>query len=295
MNRQFNYKNHFYKVEALKIKKLNHVLTLSALIPLVIALHGCQPIGSKTPTGLSGQTSAMDVHSKIDLVQLLEKYRKTKFYIQYDFEVKKEKTYVGVKTKTIFTDLVKRFKIDTSRYHVAFFCKDGYSPMVPLAQLLADNGYIAVKDFDAPGDWEEAMQEKFSPAYLVWDLAVDDHRHSFPYGIVSVQFVEKKTAYRLATPKNGDVKVMEGFSLFKDKCIKCHAINTAGGVMGPELNFPKSVTEYWKTDQLKLFIKNPADFRQNSKMPSLELNDQQIDLIVEYLEFMAAQKTAKEE
>ncbi len=60
--------------------------------------------------------------------------------------------------------------------------------------------------------------------------------------------------------------------------------------MGPELNYPKNVTEYWKPDQLKLFIKNPADFRHDSKMPRLELQDDQIDLILEYLTFMAAQK-----
>ena len=158
---------------------------------------------------------------------------------------------------------------------------------------MADNGYLAVKDCDAKGDWEEAMQDKFSPAYLVWDLAVDDHQHSFPYGVVGIQFVEKKTEYLKALPQTNDARIKEGFLLFKEKCIKCHTINQEGGTVGPELNFPKSVTEYWKIEQLKLFIKNPADFRLNSKMPVLALDDKQIALIVDYLTFMSAQKSLK--
>jgi len=87
-----------------------------------------------------------------------------------------------------------------------------------------------------------------------------------------------------------DEAIMQGFFLFKEKCIKCHAINQEGGEFGPELNYPKSVTEYWKIDQLKLFIKNPTDFRQNTKMPLVELSAPQIALIVDYLAFMATQK-----
>jgi cytochrome c2 len=34
------------------------------------------------------------------------------------------------------------------------------------------------------------------------------------------------------------------YELFK-KNVTCHAINKIGGNMGPELNYPKSVTEYW--------------------------------------------------
>ncbi len=264
------------------------VQRISTLTIFTVIFIGCQYTASNP-----SQTSIVGTDSKLDLVLLLQQYEKEKFHIQYDFEVKKEKTYVGVKTKTIFTDLIKEFQIDTSIYDIAFFCKDGYRPIVPLEHLLADNGYIAVKDFDATGDWDEDMQDKFSPAYLVWDLTINDHKHSFPYGIVSMQFVEKKTEYSMATPKSKDAKILEGFSIFKAKCIKCHAINQAGGMVGPELNYPKSVTEYWKVDQLKLFIKNPSDFRQNSKMPLLELKEGQIDLILDYLLFMAAQKTIK--
>lgn len=274
--------------------KMKSITRLFVCTVFVIALYGCYRTGSDLSASSLPKKSVVDIHTKLDIVPLLGKYEKIKIHLPYDWEVKEAKTYVGVQTKIIFTDLIKEFKVDTARYKVAFICKDGYSPIVPFDQLLMENGYLTVKDFDAKGDWDEAIQDKFSPAYLVWDLAIDDHQHSFPYGIVTIQFVEKKTEYLMATPSTNDTSILQGFSLFKERCIKCHTVNREGGTVGPELNFPKSVTEYWKIDQLKLFIKNPSDFRLNSKMPWLELNDAQIALIVDYLAFMSTHKAVKD-
>ena len=269
-------------MDAYKMKNTARLLLLTIF---ALALN-CHYISGNKTRANNFSAPVMDIYSKLDIVQLLGKYDKTKFHIPYDMEAKKEKTYLGVKTKVVFIDLVKQFRIDPAGYNMIFFCKDGYSPSVPLGQLLDDNGYLAVADFEAKGNWED----KFPPAYLVWDITEDDHHYAFPYGIVSVQLVEKKTEYLLATPKTKDEAIMQGFFLFKEKCIKCHAINQEGGEFGPELNYHKSVTEYWKIDQLKLFIKNPTDFRQNTKMPLVELSAPQIALIVDYLAFMATQK-----
>ncbi len=54
--------------------------------------------------------------------------------------------------------------------------------------------------------------------------------------------------------------------------------------MGPELNSPKNITEYWHKKDILAFIKDPKSYRHNSHMPSLNLLDKEIDSIYDYLE-----------
>lgn len=235
------------------------------------------------------QTTPIDTAQKIEIGSLLSRFDKETVHIKFDVVLKQEKAYLGVNTRKVFESLIREFNMDTAQYDVTFLCKDGYSPAVPLTQLLDGNGYIVVGD--ARGDWDEEIRDKFSPAYLVWDIPENDHRHAFPYGVAYIQFVEKSARYLLARPHTTASGPLEGFEIFKDKCIKCHSVNEEGGVLGPELNYPKSVTEYWQPDQLKLFIRTPSSFRSNSKMPGIpELSDAQIDLVIQYLQQMATQK-----
>jgi cytochrome c2 len=60
--------------------------------------------------------------------------------------------------------------------------------------------------------------------------------------------------------------------------------------MGPELNYPKSVTEYWVETELVDYIINPASFRNKVKMPPLGITKQQSEEIVGYLKYMAKNK-----
>lgn len=46
--------------------------------------------------------------------------------------------------------------------------------------------------------------------------------------------------YRSTYPFNNP-SLISGFTLFRDHCMKCHAVNGIGGSMGPEFNFPKSI------------------------------------------------------
>ncbi len=270
-------------------------ILLALLGILAFQCHDNPPPGNKTlPKG--SDKPAFNLTSKIDLDTLLRQFDPEEVHIRYDVEVGREKNYSGVNTRKIFSFLVREFQIDSTGYDVTFFCKDGYSPSVSLLQLLEGNGYIVTKDLQAKDGWDEEIKSKFSPAYLVWDIPENDHRHAFPYGVVQIQFVEKSMEYALAKPNTTAKEPLEGFAIFRDKCIKCHTINGDGGVMGPELNFPKSITEYWQPGQIKLFIKNPASFRLNSKMPPVTgLSDAQIDRVVRYLQYMAGQKTAKHE
>ena len=88
----------------------------------------------------------------------------------------------------------------------------------------------------------------------------------------------------------GNKELESGYNLFKYQCITCHAINEIGGTMGPELNYPKSITEYWKESELVAYIVNPASFRTKVKMPTIGISRQQSQEIVDYLKYMSEHK-----
>ncbi len=93
-------------------------------------------------------------------------------------------------------------------------------------------------------------------------------------------------------PASGaSAQAQQGFALFKQHCLKCHSINLQGGALGPELNAPKNVTEYWQRHDLKAFIKNPESYRYQSKMPAFSFfSDAEIDAVLAYLQQMKQQK-----
>ena len=71
-------------------------------------------------------------------------------------------------------------------------------------------------------------------------------------------------------------------------------ISLQGGVLGPELNAPKNVAEYWQVNDLKNFIRNPESFRYQSKMPAFgHLSDADIEAILAYLQQMKQQKISR--
>jgi mono/diheme cytochrome c family protein len=82
-----------------------------------------------------------------------------------------------------------------------------------------------------------------------------------------------------------------GHELFVTHCLKCHSINGVGGTLGPELNSPCSVTEYWNGRLLSRFIRNAGSIRAGTKMPTFDsLTEKDVQVIVEYLRSMAGHK-----
>lgn len=183
------------------------------------------------------------------------------------------------------------------KYQIVFECEDGYKPMMPLAKLLSVKSFIAVSDVDAPKGklWSEIIKDghqmKAAPFYLIYEgVSPKDESYKWPYNIVKIHFVTTSSTIAALFPKD-DKKAEIGFELFKKNCATCHAINKIGGNMGPELNYPKSVTEYWNKNQLKEFIKNPASFRNGVKMPTpANLSNKEIEDIIVYLDYMAIHK-----
>lgn len=186
-------------------------------------------------------------------------------------------------------------KLKNTDWKIVFECEDGYKPEMTLEKFLSVNSFLAVSDVDAPEgqSWEKLLKNGnemiIEPFLLFYDKAVspDDKNFKRPYNLTKIHLQPTQTD-ELSVPT--EIAAISGYKLYTTHCKTCHAINGIGGTMGPELNYPKSVTEYWKTGELTKYIVNPSAFRYKVKMPSPGISTEQSKEIVTYLSYMAGKK-----
>lgn len=229
-----------------------------------------------------------DVFVDLEKVIPSNSIAKTTVTIEKDAFFSTAKTYQAISLNTIIQQYLLPYIKDTTDALLVFECVDGYKPTLPLSKALRNDGYIALKDEDAPADknWLDSVVAKFEPYYLVW--AGDEKSLTWPYGLSKIRVETFEQQYAAALPPKD---LEEGFKLFKTNCMKCHSINMVGGNLGPELNHPKNITEYWKKEDIKAFIRQPQAYRYNSKMPPQpQISEQQFNAIYAYLKGMKTQK-----
>lgn len=236
----------------------------------------------------------------IDLLDLKEKglLKHTQIVIvKPDPVYHKNKRFNALPLKDILERYSFMKRMNAADLKVVFECEDGYKPEMPLEKLLSVKAYLAVSDADAPKGrvWEilekNGQETKMEPFYVVYeDVSGDDISYKWPYNLVKIHLAPLHENDAALKPK--DESALAGYEIFKNRCQTCHAINKIGGKMGPELNYPKSVTEYWKTDDLKAFIQNPASYRNDVKMPNLGIKPEEATEIVKYLSYMSKTPTA---
>jgi mono/diheme cytochrome c family protein len=176
---------------------------------------------------------------------------------------------------------------------------DGYAPNMSFDKLKAHKAYLAYQEHATPGRFGmlEHGKAKISPwpFYLVWGEGKSIKEDlPWPYQLVKIEVVNlaKKFPHLIPGKAPAASDEMKGFALFRAQCLRCHSINLEGGEVGPELNIPKNVTEYWKKDTLEALIKDASSFRAKSKMPAFpSLSREQIDQILAYLKAMKKYKT----
>ena len=210
----------------------------------------------------------------------------------------KTKSYKAIPLQTVLDKFLPAYKsLNLKETQIVFECEDGYNPSMSLEKILNKKAYLAISDVDAPKgqDWVNPKkgdhEMKIAPFYVVYtDVPAKDVTFKWPYNLVKISLSAASKELAVLFPKDDDTQV-KGFELFKVNCLTCHSLNKVGGKMGPELNYPKSVTEYWQVDQIKQFVKAPTSFRNECKMPAVtHLTDKELDEIVNYLKYMAQHK-----
>ncbi len=269
---------------------------------LLLVLISCQ---SKTPPVAdvvdSIRTAAVPTDTAVVTLLSLKKagvFREAKpVTIAEDPVYHRQKTYATVPLEVVLRKIPGYDRANPASTQVIFECEDGYNPSMPLAKVLSRKAYLAIRDLDAPAgqDWitvEKAGQIKtVAPFYVVYtDVPPDDATFKWPYNLARIRLQpaadELARLHPTGTPERG-------YALFCTHCLTCHALNGAGGVMGPELNVPKNITEYWRGADLRAFVRNPASYRQGAKMPPVapaQVSDAELEEILGYLTFMAGHK-----
>ncbi len=216
-----------------------------------------------------------------------------------DVSYKRNMTYRAVPMAALLPGL-------TVQNHVQAVALDGFAAELAAAPLLAQSGaqaWLAVEDPARP--WPPLANGKPSagPFYLVWTQprASGISPEQWPFQISTIKqlkTVAERFPALLPDPAlAADDPINQGFALFQKNCLACHRLNGAGDAqVGPDLNVPYSPTEYFGSDFLKRYIRDPQSLRHwpQAKMPAFAasvLPDAELDLLVGYLKHMAARKT----
>ena len=209
-----------------------------------------------------------------------------------DPEYKRSQTYESVSVPALL-EAAKPAGVGVSdKVRLIFQASDGYRSVTTVETVKAFGGRLAVRDVNAGADrsWRPIPGKPSmtpGPYYLVWPSTNADL--PWPYAVTTIEVWETEPVD--VTRPDDDPQARTGHDTFRKHCASCHSVNGAGGAVGPELNVPANVTEYWNPAALKQFIRNPASIRRNTKMPTLtDLTDADVDAVIAYL---ARMKTLK--
>ena len=186
---------------------------------------------------------------------------------------------------------------DVSREEFVLRARDGYAVPMRGALVTEDGAYLAIADLDVPG-WEPIGPQHVSPApfYLIWKKPEQTNLDAYPrpWQLDTIEIARFDAIYPHTSPGEAATPLAKrGYEIFRDQCIKCHAINREGGRVGPDLNVPQNVTEYRPEDQIRAYIKNPATFRYGNMPAHPGLTDADLDALVAYLRAMKDRKFDK--
>jgi mono/diheme cytochrome c family protein len=188
-----------------------------------------------------------------------------------------------------------------SRWHtleeLLITCTDGYQPSLPVDELHRREAYLVFETADGkPFTFvKKSLTVPLGPFYLAWSDGKNSDAGVWSYqmtGIEPISFAQRFP--KTAPPDGSDEIVNQGFTYFRHHCITCHKINGQGGDLSVELNYPVSVTEYWKPEYLTRYLMDPASIRHGTRMPPVAPGDpnreERIKQVVAYLQAMASKK-----
>ena len=221
------------------------------------------------------------------------------------FEVheNKDRTYKAYPAQSLFNHAFGKEWQTTEE--IVFTSLDGYQASIPVTKFLAHDAYFAFSHNDnSPFTMINTLQNnevvQLGPLYLIWDnkkskILLRDGASDMPYQVKSIELTTFAARFpNTSPPQKSSAEARHGFLYFRKYCMVCHTINGEGGSKAPELNYPTSVVEYIKPEDLIRWIENPSTIRHNTMMPGLAQtipNRTQVAReIVAYLKTMSATK-----
>lgn len=163
--------------------------------------------------------------------------------------------------------------------------------------------FLAIESLDRPWPALSASSAATAgPFYLIWRHSKTAlvEQEKWPYQIVRIEVkaaLSKRFPHILPDPVLPETDpIRQGMQIFVQTCFACHTLNREGeSHIGPDLNVPLNVTEYWTEPILRQFIRDPQSVRSWSqgKMPSFDektLSSTQLDQLLAYVRHMAQRK-----
>ncbi|KTC92571.1 MULTISPECIES: c-type cytochrome [Legionella] len=164
----------------------------------------------------------------------------------------------------------------------------------PCDKTRASTAYLAIEEPNKPWPIFAKIHRSVGPFYLIWQ-GEKVPQTDWVFGTESISTTDQNPFSSLL-PANSSGQEAQGLEQFSAKCGVCHSINLVGNLeLGPDLNFPSNVLEYFSEAQLRKFIRNPQSvrFMKNDKMfPFTEklLSAEELDAIIAFLKLMQSHK-----
>lgn len=176
---------------------------------------------------------------------------------------------------------------------VVFKALDGYLAVSARDKLTEQGGYLAFADLDVATGWENMDKKHTNPApfYILWLGKEQTTANAYPWpwqlAAISIQRFQDQYPAVYPTGTAKDSPVMRGYRLFKDRCVRCHAMGGQGGMIGPDLNAPMSVVEYRSPMMIREFIRHPSRYRHTYMPDHEDLSDHDLDDLLDYFRHQA--------
>lgn len=205
------------------------------------------------------------------------------------------KTWRAVSLRPLLERGFEGRTVDLDAQQFILRCVDGYTVPLDGKRLLEAGGYLALADATV-SEWDPIGVKKDNPGpyFVVWKHPDQQglELHPRPYQLAAIELAAFETTFPHVAPTGEptDSAAQRGFGIFKEQCIRCHAVNQEGGRVGPELNVPQSIVEYRSDAQLKAFIKNPRTFRYSLMPAHPDLRDTDLAELLAYFHAMKSRK-----
>jgi mono/diheme cytochrome c family protein len=184
---------------------------------------------------------------------------------------------------------------------------DGFAAMLPRDLVLRKSqgltqAFLAIEPPGKPWPALPGKPVSAGPFYVVWTHpeAAGVRSEQWPYQVVALRAAESPARRWPALGVDPRLPAEDprraGEALFVTQCMTCHKLNGAGDAeTGPDLNLPRSPTEYFKPRALAAYIRDPASQRRWPAMQMKgftkdQLSDREINLILVYLAHMAERR-----